>query len=176
MKLHVKVIPFHSTKTFKSKNKTARAGTEWYVPCVGVWRGRRSPAPSAHAVQLLSPGFWCLCSSDQVSMDLDSWFVKERKENRFPWLKYYSRQSKNAFFVCFILNSNHSVSLSTNYRQPVQFFDSCNFSVRLLALPQVTVREKKEEKKAHLSPHHSFNRKLKKYICSSINNQYHIIH
>lgn len=86
----------------------------------------------------------------------DSW----RNESKMVSLTQilFNTMNKNCLFVCFILNSKHSVSLSTNYRQQVQFFDSCNFSVRLLVLPQVTVKEKK--KLLHLSPHHSFNRKF----------------
>lgn len=60
------------------------AGVVWCVlvfrvrredsPCADAWRGRRIPAPSAHVARLWSPGFSYLCSSDQVSMGLHSWY------------------------------------------------------------------------------------------------------
>lgn len=52
----------------------------WFnSPCADAWHGHRSPAPSGLAVLLWWLGFWYLCSSDQVSMNLESWFVKESK-------------------------------------------------------------------------------------------------
>lgn len=70
-------------------------------PCVDAWRGHRNPAPSAHVAQLWSPGFSCLCSSDQVSMGLHSWFIKEWKDGCFPptqlYLKLKKKKSQSAF-------------------------------------------------------------------------------
>lgn len=86
-------------------------------PCADAWRAHRSPAPSGLAAPLWWLGFWYLCSSDQVSMDLESYFMKNFRIKQ--WFPFHNKCMK-AKVPCWILAL--FPPLPTNYKQQVTLF------------------------------------------------------
>lgn len=94
-------------------------------PCVDAWHGHRSPAPSGLAVLLWWLGFWYLCSSDQVSMNLESWFVKESKWNHVsPGQKRSIKESALLVF-CTFFHFNQLRAAGLTFWMPDSFAGVC---------------------------------------------------
>ena len=90
----------HTMKVWGDSGMVARWGRRGrrsvrgkrYWPCVGVWRVRRSRAPSESGARLWSLCFWARYSSGPISMALCS------------WKKIGTKVEKKSFTIFFLLS------------------------------------------------------------------------